>query len=252
MGFPMIFVKFFYTTFLLPPGIFILILGIFCITLFKKHRKPALVLTVFTLLLYLASTVGFANWLIRSLEQKYHPPEMVKGDMIIMLGGGATLDTPNLSGKGHLSGPAANRLLACIQLYHKLKVPIIVSGGQVYTNTGREADIARRILLDAGVPPDMILVEDKSRNTVENARYVKKILDRYNCYNPILVTSAFHMDRAVRAFTKVRVGVIPYPTDYHTNVRTRFTWRMLTPSAGALNNVSLAVKEYLGIIGGWY
>jgi len=165
-------------------------------------------------------------------------------------GGGATLDTPNLNGKGHLSGSAANRLLTCIQLYHKLKVPIIVSGGQAGADQGREAEIARRILLDAGIPEDQILVETESRNTIENARFVKKILDRYDCYDPILVTSAFHMDRAVRAFTKVRVGVVPYPTDYRANVSNRFSWRMLMPSAEAMSDVSLVVKEYLGDSGG--
>ena len=248
----MYFIKFFYNTFLLPPGIHILILGWICVFLFRRHRKPALVLTVFTFLFYLTTTVGFGIWAIHSLEAKHRPPEQVKGDMIIMLGGGATLDTPNLSGRGHLSGPAANRLLTCIQLYHKLKVPIIVSGGMVYKTAGREADIARRILLDAGIPPDKILVENKSRNTIENARYVKKILDRHGCHDPILVTSAFHMDRAIRAFTKVRVGVAPYPTDYRTNVSGRFSWRMLLPSAVAMNDVSLAVKEYLGIaVSGW-
>jgi uncharacterized SAM-binding protein YcdF (DUF218 family) len=220
---------------------------------YKKHRKVSLVLTVFTLFFYLSSTAWFSHLLMKPLENRHHPPHSVRGDMIIMLGGGATLDTPNLSGKGHLSGPAANRLLTCIQLYHKLKVPIIVSGGRVYKTTGREADIARRILLDAGVPKEKILVENHSKNTVENARFVKKILDQYDCYDPILVTSAFHMDRAIRAFTKVGVGVVPFPTDYHSNISNWFTWGSLIPSAESLNDVSLALKEYMGIaVSRWY
>jgi len=48
-----------------------------------------------------------------------------------MLGGGAFADTPNVNGKGHLSSIAANRLLTCVQLYYKLDVPIIISGGQI-------------------------------------------------------------------------------------------------------------------------
>jgi len=61
--------------------------------------------------------------LIWSLEKKYQPPSELNGDVIIMLGGGAFADTPNVNGKGHLSSIAANRLLTCVQLYYKLDVP---------------------------------------------------------------------------------------------------------------------------------
>lgn len=246
-------IKFFYITFLLPPGIFIIALAMICYTFYRKYRKPAMVLTVFTLIFYLSATVIFSNMLIRTLENKHRPPAEVKGDVIIMLGGGATLDTPNLSGKGHLSGSAANRLLTCLQLYHQLKVPVIVLGGQVYKTTGPEAKIAKEILLGVGVPESKIIIENKSRNTTENARLVKRVLDRYDYSNPILVTSAFHMERAIRAFAKVGVAVVPYPTDYHTGVSNRFGWSKLMPSAEALSDVSLAVKEYLGIaVSRWY
>lgn len=246
-------IKFFYTTFLLPPGILIIILALICCKFYRKYRKPAIVLTVFTLIFYLSTTVMFSNMLIRTLENKHFPPAEVKGDVIIMLGGGATPDTPNVSGKGHLSGPAANRLLTCLQLYHKLKVPVIVSGGQVFKTSGPEAEIAGRILLGVGVPADKIIVENSSKNTTENARFVKKIMDRYGFKNPLLITSAFHMERAVRAFTKAGTGVVPYPTDYRTSISNRFGWNKLMPSAEALSDVSLALKEYLGItVSKWY
>lgn len=253
VGWLFYFVKFLYITFLLPPGIYIFILAILCCKIYKRHHKVALMLTVFTLVFYLSSTVWFSNTLIRSLEQKHQPPVEVKGDVIVMLGGGATLDTPNVNGKGNLSGPAANRMLTCLQLYHKLRVPVIVSGGQVFTTTGPEAEIARKILLGVGVPAGKILVENRSKNTVENARFVKKILEKYKFHNPILITSAFHMERSIRAFTKVDLKVVPYPSDYHTNVSSRFGWGKLIPSAEALSDVSLAVKEYLGLAASqWY
>lgn len=96
---------------------------------------------------YLSTTAFFSGILIHSLEDKYRPPAQVKGDVIVMLGGGATLDTPNVSGKGNLSGCAANRLLTCLQLYHALRTPLILSGGRVYQTTGCEAEIAGTILL---------------------------------------------------------------------------------------------------------
>ena len=93
-------------------------------------------------LFYLLAMPFFGDSLIHSLEVQYQPPLEMSGDVIVMLGGGATLDTPNPSGRGNVSGDAANRLLTCLQLYHQLKVPIVLSGGQVFRTTGPEAEIA--------------------------------------------------------------------------------------------------------------
>jgi uncharacterized SAM-binding protein YcdF (DUF218 family) len=170
-----------------------------------------------------------------------------------MLGGGATLDTPNLDGKGHLAGPAANRLLTCLQLYKKLKLPLLLSGGQVTKTTGVEAKITRMILLETGFPANRVIIENKSRNTTENARFTKKLLDKYHYRRPILVTSAFHMPRAVKQFQKAKITVLPCPTDYRTRPSYHFEWAGLIPSSGALEETSLALKEYLGLlVAKWY
>ena len=196
-------IQFIYRTFLLPPGILLIMLVLLSGRLFyQKQRKFASILLGLTLLFYGCTIPLCSNALIHSLENRYHPPKQLHGDSIVMLGGGATLDTPNLHSKGHLSGSAANRLLTCIQLDHQLHVPIILSGGQVYRTTGNEAEIAKSILLDVGIPNDRIIIENKSQNTTENAAYTKIILDRQKYHHPILVTSAFHMPRAVKQFQK--------------------------------------------------
>lgn len=210
-------------------------------------------LMVMTIVFYLSSIPLISNLLIHSLEYRYQPPQEITGDVIIMLGGGATLDTPNLQGKGHLLGPAANRLLTCLQLYRELKLPLILSGGQVTKTTGVEAEIAQRILLETGIAADRLIIENKSRNTTENARYTKKLLDIYHFRRPILVTSAFHMPRAVKQFQKAKVKVLPCPTDYRTHPSYSFEWAGFIPSAGALEETSLALKEYLGLlVARWY
>ena len=246
-------IKFLYAVFLLPPGIFILAFTLLSIKFYRKQRRIALCLIGATVVLYLASISLTGDLLMRHLENQYPPPEQINGDVLIVLGGGATLDTPNLSGKGHLSSIAANRLLTCIQLYRQLHLPIIISGGQVYKTTGCEARIAGQILLDVGVPNDQILIEEDSLNTTENAENVKKILTGHSFQRPILITSAFHLPRAVRQFEKINVNIIPYPADYHTNVSFRFSFRQLVPSSQALNDLSLTLKEYLGLLATkWY
>jgi len=247
------FIKFLYSTFLFPPGIIIIALVLLCLYLYRRHFGLAKILILVTLVFYLTTIPLVGDQLIGSLEGRYQPPNDVRGDVIIMLGGGATLDTPNVNGLGHLSGFAANRLLTCAQLYHKLNLPIIVSGGKVLETTGSEADIAKVILMGLGVPGDKVIIENQSLNTTENAVFTKKLIQQYNFSQPILVTSAFHMKRSVLQFEKVNLLVIPYPTDYQTNLQSKFQPHQLWPNATALLNVSLALKEYVGILAvQWY
>ncbi|BBB92342.1 MAG TPA: YdcF family protein [Methylomusa anaerophila] len=249
----MLYIKFFYSTFLLPPGIFILIFLLYFIYLFRLDRRKATLGLLITFIFYLTATHLVGDYFIRSLEGRYSPSLAPNGDVIVMLGGGATMDTPNVNGTGNLSGSAANRLLTSAQLFHLLNVPIIVSGGKTFENTGTEAKIARHILLGLGVPEEKIIMEDQSRNTTENAMFTKTILNQYGFYRPILVTSAFHMERAVRQFAKFGVNVTPYPTDYQTNIRSNFEGYQLWPSCDAMLNFQLALKEYVGILASeWY
>jgi len=242
------FIKFLYSTFLFPPGSIIIALLLLCVYLSRRHAGLAKIVIMLTLIFYVTTISLVGDQLIGSLEGQYQPPSDARGDVIIMLGGGATLDTPNVYGQGHLSGFAANRLLTCAQLYHKLNLPILVSGGKVLETTGSEADIAKVILKGLGVPEDKIIVENQSLNTTENAQYTKILLKEYGFIQPILVTSAFHMERSVLQFKKVHLSVIPYPTDYQTNLHSKFQPHQLWPSASALLNVSLALKEYVGIL----
>lgn len=247
------FIKFIYMAILLPPGIFIILFASLAVWSCRKQRSFGHILAILTLVLYLCSTAWVGNFMIRSLESRYLPPNDPTGDVIIMLGGGATLDTPNFGGTGNLSGSAANRLLTAAELYNQLHVPILVSGGRVFETTGREAEIAQAILLRLGVPADKIIIENQSINTTENARFCQAMLVTYGLKRPILVTSAFHMRRAVKQFEKVGVTVTAFPTDYQTNVYSKLEISQWWPNADALVNVSLAVKEYIGLLAvRWY
>lgn len=246
-------IKFLYQSFLLPPGIFILIFLVCCYRLRKQKNKFAGILIIITFLFYFFTTPILSNSIIRSLENKYTLPKAINGDVIVMLSGGATLDTPNIGRNGHLSGYAANRLITCVELYKKLDIPILISGGQVFENSGREADVAKNILINMGIPEDKILVEDQSLNTTQNAKFTKVILDNHNFKNPILVTSAFHMERSVVQFKKFRINVLPFPTDYQTNVNVKYTLNDFIPSGDSIQKISVAVKEYIGILASkWY
>jgi uncharacterized SAM-binding protein YcdF (DUF218 family) len=163
-----------------------------------------------------------------------------------MLGAGATSDTNDVDGRGELSGFGANRLLTTARLYKQTKLPIIVSGGAVFKDSGNEAEIAKRQLTLLGIPANKIKLENKSLNTEQNAQFTKKVMELKRLKHPILVTSAFHMERAVLNFTRLGIKVLPYPTDFQTNQNISIYPSKFVPDD--LMNIRLALKEYLGIL----
>ncbi|CAA7603109.1 Rossmann-like alpha/beta/alpha sandwich fold [Acididesulfobacillus acetoxydans] len=233
---------------LLPPGLFILILFLLAWWLRKRERTAAIILLATTFILYACSTDIVSSLLMRSLESRFNPPTALNGDVLIVLGGGATLDTPDVDGRGNLSGSSMNRVVTAVRLYKKTGLPIIMSSGRVFANTGNEGQIAKRVMVSLGVPEDKIYLDDTSRTTTENAVNSKKILEAQHFTHPILVTSAFHMARAVDDFSKVGVAVLPYPCDYKVSMAQPLYLFRFVPTAGGLNNTGVALKEYLGIL----
>ncbi|MDG0792506.1 YdcF family protein [Cohnella ginsengisoli] len=241
-------IKFIYS-FVLPPGIFVLSLLAASAWLWRKSRRPALLIAAVALLLYLSVIPLTSQPLIKGLERQYDQPNAVSGDVIVVLGGGATRGTPDLGGEGNLSGGAANRLLTAVRLHRTTGLPILFSGGQVFSDSGNEADIARRQLIELGVADSDILVENRSLNTEQNAVYTAALLRASGLTHPILVTSAFHMPRAVREFRLADVEAEPFPTDYLSS-RGRFSFYpgLLAPGSSAAATTGTALKEYLGLL----
>lgn len=243
------FIKFIYSTFILPPGIFIFVFLIVAVYLMRiKRKKIAVILLVADILLYILSTGLFSGALIHSLEAKYQFPIDTSGDVIIVLGGGAEADTTGVHGNGTLSSNASNRMLTALQLYKTTNLPIIVSGGQVFEDSGNEAQISRDILVSLGVDEKNIIMDNQSLNTEENAANCAKILRKKGFTKPLLVTSAFHMPRAVKFFTKNSIRVTAIPCDYQTTSKLTTTVWSFVPSSDGLRNTSTALKEYLGMI----
>ncbi|WP_027405908.1 YdcF family protein [Anaerovibrio sp. RM50] len=240
----MIYILKFGASLLMPPGIFILIFLVMAIWLWRKNEKRAASMVgAVTIAFYLLSTFWFSGLLIGSLENKYDMPKEFNGDCIVMLGGGALAGTPALDGTGTLSGAAGSRMAMAAELYRKTGLSIIVTGGQVYADSGNEAHIAKRELMLLGVPGEKILIEDQSLNTRQNALYTGEIIRDHGWNRPILVTSAFHMERSVLNFEKEGLEVIPAPADFHTNRPQSFNLNRLRPSSDALSDSVIFMQE---------
>jgi uncharacterized SAM-binding protein YcdF (DUF218 family) len=240
-------IKFAYS-FILPPGLFIVLLAALVIWLWRSSRRQAIVLSAVTLLLYLSMTPWVGDALIRSLENNYEQPDNITGDVIVVLGGGATSGTPDIDGEGNLLGSAANRLLTGVRLHRLDGLPVLFSGGQVFSDSGNEADTAKRQLLGLGIPEADILTENQSLNTEQNAVNTAALMKELGLRQPILVTSAFHMSRAMAQFHEAGLDPLAYPTDYTSSRGTALYPGKFAPSGSAMQSTGLALKEYLGLL----
>lgn len=234
---------------LLPPGLFLLLFLGACYLFLKTKKKRWL--AVFFILTYLLSISAVSNQLIKPLENHYPQPsinDLKDAQAIVVLGGGAFNAVPDFDGEGQLSENAANRFIMGLRLHQALRIPIILTGGQGFSRTTTEAEIAQRTLAASGVEEKYLIKEEKSRNTYENALYTKQLCQEMHFQKVILVTSAYHLPRSVILFQRENINVIPYPSGYLTSQNTILNAFAFTPSHRSVRNTAIAMKEYLGIL----
>jgi uncharacterized SAM-binding protein YcdF (DUF218 family) len=182
------------------------------------------------------------------LERGYPLPAKPAGDVILLLGGGVYEGVDDLSGKGTPTDGMLGRIVTAARLQKELHCPVIVSGGAVFEFETPEAPIDKRFLVDLGVPADRVIVEEKSRDTVENAIYSAQICAARGFRHPLLVTSAYHMRRSVIACRKSGLDVVPVPSSFRANAAKKYGWIHYLPNASALEETSTALREYIGLL----
>jgi uncharacterized SAM-binding protein YcdF (DUF218 family) len=165
----------------------------------------------------------------------------------IVLGGFSGED-----GKGHgFFNSSADRFIEALKLLTTGKVThILISSGNGNLIHGNfaEADWVQTQLKQLNVPDSCVLIENRSRNTIENAAFSKIILNKSHLQPPyILVTSAFHMRRSLNIFKKTKLDVIPYPCNYMAG-ENNISLDGLIPDAAVLGNWNYYTKEVVGNI----
>lgn len=245
------FLKMIVKSLLMPPGIFIILLIVSGIWFFLKKRwTPGLVNCIIGISLWLVSISPVSNLLMKGLESGFAIPREPGGDVIILLGGGINACAADMSGIGAPSEEMSTRTITAVRLQRRLGLPIIVSAGTTAGLGVPEAIIVGRFLTDIGVPDNKIILEVKSRNTFENAKYSLEICKNKGFKKPILVTSAYHLKRSVYSFEKVGLDVIPFPAGFKGWPCVHFEWKDLLclPSAESFMTTYDAFNEYLGLL----
>lgn len=105
-------------------------------------------------------------------------------------------------------GPALERRLDhAVAVFTTSGAGSLVPSGGVVGPPPAEAEIMRDLALSRGVPAERIVVEDRARNTFENALYTGLIMRRRGWRNVIVVTDAFHMRRALYVYRRLGLTV---------------------------------------------
>jgi uncharacterized SAM-binding protein YcdF (DUF218 family) len=215
---------------------------------FSKTRKFADRALVVGAGLFLASALlPVGDWLLQSLERRFPALGACRYDGVILLGGALGPVEVNGALEEQLNHAADRVHYAAALARQNPDAPVLISGGLVFPRAGArsEAEVSADLLVQLGVPREQLLLETTSRTTLENANNLAD-QDMTGERRWALVTSAFHMPRAIGVFRKAGANVVAGPTDWRIDEGEPFlSWSV----SSRLTNLDLAVKEYLGLAG---
>ena len=168
-------------------------------------------------------------------------------DAIVVLGG---ITSPPIPPRLSVDvGPGFDRLLHGMRLLRAGRASyLILSGGTIPLLTESEITEAvqmQSLAFEYGIAPEAILLEERSRNTYENAVFTRELLQERGLDRVLLVTSASHMRRAVAVFRSQGVKIVPAPTDVRI-VSQRLSPGKFLPTLSGLEYSTIATKEYIG------
>jgi uncharacterized SAM-binding protein YcdF (DUF218 family) len=234
------------------PGIWLLLLLLGAlIGSFRRRGQGGRGFLLLALLLTLTLAVlPVGGWLLLPLENRFPPPASLPEhiDGILVLGG--SLNGKASAARGQpVHNDTAERLTAAVALARAHpEARLIFSGGSnsIWPDQEPEALYVERLLLDLGVPPAQLTIESSSRTTQENAANLTRLLGPQASGDWVLVTSAWHMPRAVGCFRHLGWQVIPYPVDYRTEGKGE-PLKPIEPNAG-FADLSVALHEWLGLV----
>lgn len=239
-----------------PLALFCSIVGLFFLWFTRRQQAGKVLVTISLFLLLFFSFGLIPNYMLGSLERQYpqyNPKvtnEILKSEnqlplkYVVVLGGGHIQD-PTLPVSSQLSESSLIRVVEGVLLYRKHPgSKLVLSGGNVFDPVP-EAKMMKRAAMELGAAENEIIMESKSRDTLEQVRSLKSIVknDQF-----VVITSASHMPRAMAMFKKAGLKPIPAPVNHEVK-KTQFHGPdSFFPSAANIENAETAIHEYLGMI----
>lgn len=226
-----------------------IVISLALIVLAQLRRSLALSVTTLAALLTLG-ILPMGDLLLQPIERAYPAnPTLTRVDGIILLGGSEDTRVADFWGQAQVN-EGGDRYLAALALARRFpQARLLFTGGSgalrdLIGSGGTEAAMAGQIFRDQGIAPERLLLEDQARNTAENARLSLALAAPTRGEVWVLVTSAFHMPRAMRSFAQAGwTGLKAYPVDYRTSAfRDGIGWDL----AANIAVLNIAIKEQVG------
>lgn len=240
---------------LLKPAnvIFLLLAGGLVLRL-RFRRIGGWMIVAATALLVIFGVLPVGANLLHGLESRYVRPDPMPRDItgIVVLGGAIDVAAALATGRPELN-EAADRViagLALARMYPDARLVFSGGSGDLHDSTPHEARQLAILLRDLGIVAEgdggRVMFEDTSRNTYENILHTKNIVQPALEENWILVTSAYHMPRAMAVAQGLGWSFVPYPVDYLGPGHYVFRpdgYDVL----GSLYKSELALREWIGM-----
>jgi len=232
---------------------FLLFLLVF--NFFNKKKIIKIINLIIFILFILIIFLPNGSYMLWKLENTYSKPKILpsKIDGMLILGSGVN---PFLSEQHNqlILTESIERITESIELMKRFpNAKIVYSGGSFTANPEAKLtgiDVAKMFYTRMGIDVNKIIFEDESLNTYENFVFSRKYINNINNEKWLLLTSAFHMKRAMSVAEKLKLNFIPYPVDYV--LENNFKWKRTYIIKGRsflrnLNHFQLAAHEYIGL-----
>ncbi len=232
----------------------VLAAGFFLAVRQKRSALPVLFCGVTMYLI--AGFSPLANWLLIPLENRAEigATEPIDGAAGIIVLGGTMSGARETGDRRVILNDSADRMIEAVRLaLQHPDLPVIFSGGSgdlFPSNQGPEAGHAHRFFEGFKIAPPRLRLEDRSRNTLENAIFTAELVKPQRDQRWVLVTSAYHMPRARALFEAQGFHIIPRPGDFRT-FGSQDRWLFFRRPSDGLRRLDVAAKEWIGLWVSW-
>ncbi|MEW6570522.1 MAG: envelope biogenesis factor ElyC [Nitrospirota bacterium] len=233
-----------------------LLIGLILLWFTKRQLTGKILISLGALLTLVFSTSIPTVPLVRPLENKYKPDDIQLADkhfsieeecpikFVVVLGAGHTTDD-RLPITSQINEDSLVRLIEGIRIYRKYPdMKLILSGGRLF-DPNPTATVMAKLAMDLGVQRNDIILESKSKDTQDEAKFIKDIVKDDPFF---LVTSAAHMPRSMSMFKKLAMKPIPAPAGHQVKIGHSFWPYLIFPGARSIVISEEALHEYLGIV----
>jgi uncharacterized SAM-binding protein YcdF (DUF218 family) len=231
-----------------PSNLIAVIIGLGVLATATQFRRFGLVLSILGAILLFAFGLGpIGVWSVGLLENRFERPgaDLAAPDGIIVLGGAIS---PEMLQYRAVLMPQGARMTEAVMLARRFpEVRVIFTGGSADSSIS-EAEAAKQFFTAIGLSPERTIYETRSRNTSENAAFTAKLIALQPGTRWLLVTSAFHMPRAIGAFRHVGFNVIPWPADYLSLGGLRELAAPTESVSEGLRLFDVGAKEWMGLL----